>query len=82
MCIRADADWGTSEWPAQMIQEARDHANRLGLVPPFFDQSHYNMLHRDREPKPFFSICILHKPRECPESADSVWCRVVIRRGD
>ena len=78
MCIRADADWGTSEWPAQMIQEARDHANRLGLVPPFFDQSHYNMLHRDRELKPF---------SPCPsctslENADCVWCRVVIRRGD
>ena len=47
--MRVPADWGTSEWPAQMIQEARDHANRLGLVPPFFDQSPYNMLHRDRE---------------------------------
>ena len=40
--------WGTSEWSAQMIQEARDVANRLGLVPPFFDQTQYNMLHRDR----------------------------------
>ena len=35
--------WGTSEWSAQMIQEARDVANRLGLVPPFFDQTQYNM---------------------------------------
>ena len=65
-----------------MIQEARDHANRLGLVPPFFDQSHYNMLHRDRELKPFFSICILRK-----SSLENAWrvltllCRV-IRRGD
>jgi aryl-alcohol dehydrogenase-like predicted oxidoreductase len=40
--------WGTSEWSAQMIQEARDVANRLGLVPPYFDQTQYNMLHRDR----------------------------------
>ena len=31
-----------------MIQEARDHANRLGLVPPFFDQTQYSMVHRDR----------------------------------
>jgi hypothetical protein len=31
-----------------MIQEARDVANRLGLVPPFFDQTQYNMLHRER----------------------------------
>jgi hypothetical protein len=38
----------TSEWTAQMIQEARDVANRLGLVPPFFDQTQYNMLHRER----------------------------------
>ena len=63
-----------------MIQEARDHANRLGLVPPFFDQSHYNMLHRDRELKPVFSICILHKPRECRRVL-TLLCRV-IRRGD
>ena len=65
-----------------MIQEARDHANRLGLVPPFFDQSHYNMLHRDREPKPVFSMSILRK-----SSLENAWrmltllCRV-IRRGD
>ena len=39
--------WGTSEWSAQMIQEARDHANRLGLAPPFFDQTQYSsMVHR------------------------------------
>jgi hypothetical protein len=31
-----------------MLQEANDVANRLGLVPPFFDQSHYNMLVRDQ----------------------------------
>jgi len=53
-----------------MIQEARDHANRLGLVPPFFDQSHYNMLHRDRELKPVFSISILRK--SSLENADSL----------
>ena len=49
-----------------MIQEARDHANRLGLVPPFFDQTQYSMVHRDRievEYAPVnsdtFSICVL-----------------------
>ena len=60
-----------------MIQEARDHANRLGLVPPFFDQSHYNMLHRDRELEPFFSISILQAWRML-----TLLCCVVIRRGD
>ena len=76
--MRVPADWGTSEWPAQMIQEARDHANRLGLVPPFFDQSHYNMLHRDRE-----AFISLRK-----SSLENAWrmltllCCVVIRRGD
>jgi len=40
--------WGTSEWSAQMLQEARDVANRLGLVPPFFDQTQYSMIHRER----------------------------------
>ena len=52
-----------------MIQEARDHANRLGLVPPFFDQSHYNMLHRDRELEPFFSIL---QCKSSLENADSL----------
>eukprot|EP01043_Picozoa_sp_COSAG02_P017283 COSAG02_NODE_781_length_17261_cov_433.056054_1_plen_387_part_00 len=40
--------WGTSEWSSQMLQEARDVANRLGLVPPFFDQTQYSMIHRER----------------------------------
>jgi aryl-alcohol dehydrogenase-like predicted oxidoreductase len=40
--------WGTSEWPAAMIAEATGIADRLGLVPPYFDQSHYNMLVRQR----------------------------------
>ena len=59
-----------------MIQEARDHANRLGLVPPFFDQSHYNMLHRDRELEPFFSIL---QCKSSLENADSLCCRVVFQ---
>merc|ERR1719345_634657 len=38
--------WGTSEWSAAMLAEARDVANRLGLVPPHFDQSQYSMVER------------------------------------
>ena len=40
-----------------MISEARDCANRLGLVPPFFDQTQYNMIVRERievEYKPLY----------------------------
>ena len=40
--------WGTSEWSARQLQEAKDIAKRLGLVPPFFDQCQYNMTVRDR----------------------------------
>lgn len=31
--------WGTSEWSAAQLHEARDVANRLGMVPPMFDQT-------------------------------------------
>jgi aryl-alcohol dehydrogenase-like predicted oxidoreductase len=40
--------WGTSEWSAQQLQEAKAVAKSLGLVPPLFDQCQYNMLERSR----------------------------------
>ena len=42
------ADWGTSEWSAQQLQEAIAVADKLGLDPPLFDQCEYSMLQRDR----------------------------------
>lgn len=40
--------WGTSEWTAQEIQEARGIAARLNMVGPSFDQPQYNMFVRDK----------------------------------
>jgi voltage-dependent potassium channel beta subunit len=42
--------WGTSEWSAQMIEEARGIAREGGpqMAPPIFEQVSYSMLLRDR----------------------------------
>lgn len=40
--------WGTSEWSAQQIQEAKGIARALNLVGPTMEQPQYNLLHRDR----------------------------------
>lgn len=40
--------WGTSEWPAVLIERAKHVAARLGLPGPVAEQSKYNMLHRAR----------------------------------
>jgi hypothetical protein len=42
--------WGTSEWTAQMIEEARGVARAAGptMAPPIFEQVSYSMLMRDR----------------------------------
>ena len=40
--------WGTSEWPATLLAEARDVASRLRMVPPCCEQCSYSMLLRER----------------------------------
>lgn len=40
--------WGTSEWSARQLQEARGIAKALGLVPPMFDQCQYSLIERQR----------------------------------
>ncbi|NDV63252.1 aldo/keto reductase [Puniceicoccales bacterium CK1056] len=40
--------WGTSEWSAREIQEAKGIASRLNLIGPTMEQPQYNLLHRDR----------------------------------
>eukprot|EP00005_Dracoamoeba_jomungandri_P005204 CAMPEP_0174261542 /NCGR_PEP_ID=MMETSP0439-20130205/11485_1 /TAXON_ID=0 /ORGANISM="Stereomyxa ramosa, Strain Chinc5" /LENGTH=374 /DNA_ID=CAMNT_0015346029 /DNA_START=35 /DNA_END=1156 /DNA_ORIENTATION=- len=40
--------WGTSEWSAQQLQEAKGIAERLSLLPPLMDQCQYNMTHRTK----------------------------------
>lgn len=40
--------WGTSEWPAEAIEEAYEIAERYGLRKPVMEQPQYNLLWRDR----------------------------------
>jgi aryl-alcohol dehydrogenase-like predicted oxidoreductase len=40
--------WGTSEWPAERIQEAWDIADRRNLHKPKMDQPQYNLFVRDK----------------------------------
>ncbi|UPG93658.1 potassium channel beta subunit family protein [Luteibacter aegosomatissinici] len=45
--------WGTSEWPAELIEEARRVARDHHLVAPSMEQPQYNLLHRDRVEKEY-----------------------------
>ncbi|KAG2496260.1 hypothetical protein HYH03_005493 [Edaphochlamys debaryana] len=40
--------WGTSEWSATQILEAKHIADRLGVSPPVMEQPEYNLFHRDK----------------------------------
>jgi voltage-dependent potassium channel beta subunit len=40
--------WGTSEWPAEAIVEAKRFADAHHLIGPSMEQPQYNLLHRDR----------------------------------
>ncbi len=40
--------WGTSEWPAEQIEEAFSFAREHHLVPPTMEQPQYNLLDRTR----------------------------------
>ncbi|MCK7592168.1 aldo/keto reductase [Pseudomarimonas salicorniae] len=40
--------WGTSEWPAELIESACRLARKQGLVGPSVEQPQYNLLHRRR----------------------------------
>ena len=49
--------WGTSEWSARQIQEAKGVADALNLIGPTMEQPQYNLLHRHRveeEYKPLY----------------------------
>jgi len=45
--------WGTSEWNAEEIAIAWQHANRLNLIGPVMEQPQYNMLARDKVEREF-----------------------------
>eukprot|EP01006_Ploeotia_vitrea_P062980 TRINITY_DN84737_c0_g1_i1.p1 TRINITY_DN84737_c0_g1~~TRINITY_DN84737_c0_g1_i1.p1 ORF type:complete len:359 (-),score=180.51 TRINITY_DN84737_c0_g1_i1:22-1098(-) len=53
--------WGTSEWSAAQILEARAVAERLHLIPPLMEQPQYNMLRRERVESEFRPL--LSSPR-------------------
>lgn len=40
--------WGTSEWSAEQIAEAKNLARDLGLTPPVMEQPQYHLFHRER----------------------------------
>jgi aryl-alcohol dehydrogenase-like predicted oxidoreductase len=40
--------WGTSEWPADRLEEAYQVAKETNCVPPTMEQPQYNMLWRER----------------------------------
>ena len=40
--------WGTSEWTAQEIQEAKTIAAKLNLIGPCMEQPQYNLMHREK----------------------------------
>lgn len=48
--------WGTSEWSAQQIEEARRVATRLNLVGPLCEQPQYNCFHRERFEKEYAEL--------------------------
>lgn len=45
--------WGTSEWPAALLQEAVDTAYRIGCRPPASNQPRYSLLWRNPEVEVF-----------------------------
>ncbi|KAF1006379.1 MAG: L-glyceraldehyde 3-phosphate reductase [Luteibacter sp.] len=52
--------WGTSEWPATLIEEAHRVARENHLVPPSMEQPQYNLLHRERVENEYASLCADH----------------------
>lgn len=40
--------WGTSEWPAERIQQAYEAAEKLHCIPPSMEQTEYNLFTRNR----------------------------------
>jgi voltage-dependent potassium channel beta subunit len=53
--------WGTSEWSPADIQEARDIADRLGLIRPIVEQAQYNMLERSKVEFQYSDLYKKHK---------------------
>jgi voltage-dependent potassium channel beta subunit len=48
--------WGTSEWPAEAIEEAHSVARERNLIAPSMEQPQYNLLHRERFEQEYASL--------------------------
>lgn len=48
--------WGTSEWSADQLKEAKKIAEKLNLIPPLMEQPQYNVLHRTRFEKEYADL--------------------------
>ncbi len=48
--------WGTSEWPAEAIDQAYDFAVKFGLNRPVVEQPQYNLLHREKVETEFANL--------------------------
>ncbi|ORY02414.1 voltage-dependent potassium channel, beta subunit [Basidiobolus meristosporus CBS 931.73] len=53
--------WGTSEWSAQQVTEARLIAKELNLIGPCVEQPQYNMFHRERFEKEYKTLFTNYK---------------------
>lgn len=48
--------WGTSEWPAELVEQAHRLATERGEVPPVVEQLQYNLLERRRVEQEFAGL--------------------------
>ena len=52
--------WGTSEWPADKIEQAFKIAADLHCLPPTMEQPQYNMFHRERVEREYKALYEKH----------------------
>ncbi|MGC1550307.1 MAG: aldo/keto reductase [Rhodanobacter sp.] len=52
--------WGTSEWPAEAIEQAHRLARELHAYAPVAEQPQYNLLHRERVEKEYAPLYANH----------------------
>ena len=53
--------WGTSEWTASQIMEAYKICDKLNLIPPIVEQSHYNMFERKKIDNEYRDLFLRYK---------------------
>ena len=53
--------WGTSQWSASQIMEAYKICDKLNLIPPIVEQTHYNLMTRDWVEKEYRDLFLRYK---------------------